>query len=61
MDTLEDTLENNYGIKDPTPEQLLSLKQIFTALDRPEFLAEVPKVSCKSCSVLPFLTLKFMA
>ena len=45
MPILMNTLENIYGIKDPAPETVFQLKQIFEAMDRPEFLSEIPNVS----------------
>ena len=46
LDTLKEILASMFGItEEPKNEEMIKLKILFEALDRPEFLSTVPKVS----------------
>jgi len=45
LEYLEEILEQFFGMRDIQKEEMIVLKTIFDALDRPEFLSNVPKVS----------------
>ena len=45
LETLKGILADFFNINDLRPEQTFKLKLVFEALDRPEFLQNVPKVS----------------
>ena len=45
MEILKDIMERFFDMPEPSNEVAVTLKVVFEAMDRPEFLTEVPKVS----------------
>ena len=46
LEILKDIMEHFFDFPEPSNEVPVKLKVVFEAMDRPEFLTAVPKVSC---------------